>query len=250
MKSKERLTDILVSFDEGAMIYGYRTDGETITLLGKDGENLTPSYAAVGTGYERDSGKFKSTMRVTSDPLHITGNVSAWISRYDRIFAVDTNSIDLDGDHLSVTCCIRAEIELIENRWSARIDAIDALVAFQPKFKPELVGWLDVISRINIDPKLKIGLVVDSELGLIPEMNLRRVPIADGTYLPSNIELVYASSDQDRNLPFNALIAKCDADASLLLKLIAQDRCRLENLLRPSEGTHYASSYHWPPKRQ
>lgn len=248
MKTRERLTDIIMSFDEGAEIHGYRQNGETIEFYGKDGEPLTPSYAAIGAGYERDSGKFKSTTRVTVDPQNISASVPIWANRYDRVFAVDTNTINMDGNDLSVTCCIRADIEFVGNEWNARIEPIDALVFFKHWLKPELVGWIDVISRINTDSSLKIGLVVDSELGMIPEFNLRKVPIADEVFLPSNIELIYASSDTDKNVPFNFLIAQCDAHATLLIKRIMQDHSRLE-ALKPFEGKCYEASYYWATKR-
>jgi hypothetical protein len=248
MKSRERLTNVLLSFDEGAVIHGYRSNGETIEFFGKNGETLTPTYAAVGSGYERDSGKFKTTTRVDVNPLHISASVPVWVNRYDLIFAVDTNTFSLDGEELSVTCCVRADFEFDENTWSAKVDALDALIAFRPQQKPELIGWLDVISRINNEPSLKIGLVVDSELGNIHEYNLRKVPIVDGVYLPQNVELVYASAECDKNVPFNYLIWKCDADAALLIDKIKKDKSRLA-ALQPSDGKRYASSYYWVPKR-
>lgn len=248
MKSRERLTDIVMSFDEGAVIYGYRLNGEAIAFFGKDGEPLIPSYAAIGVGYERDSGKYKSTTRISADPQCISAKVPVWVHRYDRIFAVDTNTVRLDGEDISVTCCVRADIDFVENAWNARIEPIDALVVSKPQIKPELIGWIDVISRINTNLSLKIGLVVDSELGNIPEYNLRKIPIADGIFLPQNVELVYASSDHDKNVPFNFLIAKCDSDASLLINKIMQDRNRLA-ALTPSTGRYYEASYYWAPKR-
>jgi len=149
---------------------------------------------------------------------------------------------------LSVTCAVRADINFIENKWNANIELLDALVVSKPKFKPELIGWLDVISRINTDTSLKVGLVVDSELGMIPEYNFRRLPIADGIHLPLNIELIYASSDHDTNVPFNFLIAKCDSDATFLINEIKQDRSRLA-ALQVTDGLRFESSYYWPPKR-
>jgi hypothetical protein len=248
MKTKERLTDIVVSFDEGAVIYGYRSSGEAIEFFGKNGEPLTPSYAAIGSGYERASGKFKSTTRVDVDPSHISESVPAWVNRYDRIFAVDTNTTDLDGINISITCCVRAEIDFVASKWNARVELLDAFVVWNPTLKPELIGWLDVIDRLNTDLSLRIGLVVDSELGMIPQLNLRSAPIAQGVYLPANVELIYASADNDRNLPFNFLIAKCDSDATLLINKIKQDRSRLAGLWA-SDGKPYESSYYWPPKR-
>ena len=248
MKTNERLTDVLISFEDGAVIYGYRSNGTKIEFLGANGERLTPSYAAVGSGYERASGKFKSTTRVDVDPRQISGNVPAWVNRYDRIFAVDTNTIELDGINLCVTCCVLAEIAFDGPKWSGRIELLDAFVAWKPTLKPELIGWLDVIDRINTHPSVRIGLVVDSELAMIPQFNLRNAPIVEGIYLPPNVELVYASADQDKNLPFNYLIAKCDSDATFLINKIKQDRSRLAGL-RASNVKYYESSYYWPPKR-
>ena len=76
MKTEDRLTDVILSFDEGAEISGYRTVKNTVEFFGKDGERLTPSYAAVGSGYERASGKFKATTRVDADPSQISVSVS------------------------------------------------------------------------------------------------------------------------------------------------------------------------------
>lgn len=59
MKSDEPLTDIILAFDEGAEIHGYRATGNTIEFFGKNGETLTPSYTAIGSGYRRILGKYK-----------------------------------------------------------------------------------------------------------------------------------------------------------------------------------------------
>ena len=187
MKTKERLTDILFSFDERAEIHGYREVGGTIEFFGKNGEPLIPSYAAVGAGYEKNSGNYKSTTRVTVDPSNISANVQTWISQYDQIYAVDTNKIELDGRTICVTCCVSAEITFEENKWYAQIQLLDAFIFCNPKQKPELIGWIDVISRVNSDRSARLGIVVDSELDRIPSINLRREPITDGFPLADNI---------------------------------------------------------------
>ena len=248
MKSRERLAEVLMSFDEGAVIYGYRQSGDTIEFIGKDGQVLIPSYAAVGSGYQRESGKFKSTSQVAVDPRTLADNFPYWLERYDRIFAVDTNTVDLSGRILSVTCSVRAEIEFVDNVWNGKVELLDALVALGPKLKPEIGGWLDVIERINLDPALKVGLVVDSELGDIPRYNLRTTPLAPGIYLPENVELIYASSERDKTLPFNFLIAKCDADAKLLIGKILADQTRLQ-ALKSSDTSNFESHFYWAPKR-
>lgn len=248
MKKRERLTDIVFSFDERAEIHGYRVVGETIEFFGQNGELLTPAYAAIGSGYERDSGKFKSTVRVDVDPFNITASVPSWISQYDELYAVDTNTIELDGQTLCVTCCVVAEIKFDQNKWNGKIQLLDALVFCNPKLKPELVGWIDLIDRINRNGTARIGVVVDSELDRIPAINRRKRQIADGFLLPENVTLIYASSERDRNLPFNFMIAQCDSDATLLIDKIKGDRTRLKSLVT-SNAELYESSYYWRPKK-
>ena len=248
MKSRERMAELLLSFDEGAVIHGYRISGDTIELIGDHGQVLIPSYAAVGSGYHRDSGKFKSTAQVVTNPERMSGSVPNWLSRYDRLFAVDTNTIVVDGHDVCVTCCVRADFKLVDKTWHVKGEPIDALVMMKPRLKPELAGWLDVLRRINTDTALRVGLIVDSELGTIPEFNRRKIPIADNVFLPENVELIYASSDHDKDMPFNVLIAKCDKDASLLLEKLQSDRGRLA-ALQPSSGKLCELSYYWPPKR-
>lgn len=244
MKSNERLTDLILAFDEGAEIHGYRVTGDAIEFFGRNGETLTPSYSAIGSGYERDSGKYKSTARVAVDPQNISASIQSWVERYDQIYAVDTNTVELGGETICVTCCVRGEIEFVENKWNARITVIDALVFCNPIKKPELIGWVDVIQRINSDASIRIGLVVDSELDRIPHFNRRNVPILDGYHLPENIELIYASAERDKNIPFNFFIAKCEADATLLIRKIKNDKNRLA-ALTASNGDSYESSYYW-----
>ena len=247
-KSKERLTEILLSFDEGAEIHGYREVGGTIEFVGENGEPLTPSYAAIGSGYEKNSGSFKSTARVDIDPKSISANVPDWVGQFEKIYAVDTNTIELDGQKICVTCSVRAEIAFEGNRWNGQVYLLDALIFCNPKFKPELIGWMDVIGRLNSDGSSRVGIVVDSERDRIPSINLRREPIAEGFPLPGNITLIYASSERDKNLPFNFIIAKCDSDAKFLINKIKNDRTRLDHL-KASDAGLYESGYYWAPKR-
>jgi hypothetical protein len=246
-KSHERVTDFLLSFEHAVEIHGYRVSDNSIEFFGEDGHALIPSFAAVGSGYERASGKFKSTSRVVADPRNLQADIPNWVARYDSIFGVDTNTVELDDQVLSVTCIFRADIEFVGLVWNATISAINALVFVGPKFKPELIGWLHALSVINVDPLLKVCLVVDSELGALPEINLRTRPIESGIYLPNNVELVYASADHDKNVPFNLLISTCDSHSTKLIEKIRNDRARL-SALKASSDNQYVAGFEWPAK--
>lgn len=249
-KSKERLTNILMSFDEGAEIHGYRETRGTIEFFGKDGTALTPSYAAVGPGYERDSGKFKLTSQIRVDPTNITAGVNELMQQYDTVYAVDTNAVVIDEKRVCVSCAVKADIKFEANKWNVHIQLQDALVFCNPTMtiNPELIGWIDLITRVNADKSARLGVVVDSELSRLPAINLRKEQIIDGYTLPENITLIYASSERDTNSPFNFIINKCDFYATLLIEKMKKDSTRL-NKLAVSAGYLYEASFYWAPKR-
>ncbi len=248
MITKKRLTDLVFSFNEGTTIHGIRDVGNRIEFFGRNGESITPRYVAIGSGHERTSGKYKPTVRVPVDPLNISPNVSDWVNRYDHLYAVDTGKLELnDGRTVYLSCAVKAQITFKGKIWDSHIDRLDALVFTNPTTPPELVGWIDLIQRISGETTKKIGIVVDSEIDRLAAINVGEEPIVDGAPLARNIELIYASSDKDANVPFNFMIRFCDADTKLLKRRIKADLARL-NLLTPSSGRHCESSFYWRVK--
>jgi hypothetical protein len=248
MITGKRLTDLVFSFRERTTIHGIRDLGNRIEFFGPNGESITPSYVAIGTGHDRVSGKYKPTVRVPVDPLNISPNVPDWVNRYDHLYAVDTGKLELDdGRSVYMSCAVKAQIAFKGKGWDSQTDRLDALVFTNPTMRPELVGWIDLIQRINGESTKKIGIVVDSEIDRLAAINVGEEPIVDGFPLARNIELIYASSDKDANVPFNYMIRLCDADANLLKRRIKADPARL-NSLTQSNDRLYESSFYWRVK--
>lgn len=88
-------------------------------------------------------------------------------------------------------------------------------------------AWHVLILKIqesNPKPLGQIGIIVDSELGKIKNINFRRAPLIDDFYLPPNFELIFASDNSGKEEYFsNKLIAACEANSKRMLEEIERD---------------------------
>ncbi len=93
------------------------------------------------------------------------------------------------------------------------------------KDKEENIAWMTAIELIQKNPvvteNLKIGIIVDSDLGNIDRYNNRESPIYGNFYLPANMHLVYASTDGGKEYAANRLISLADKESSKLLTVLA-----------------------------
>ncbi|MCI5210835.1 MAG: hypothetical protein D3910_19070, partial [Candidatus Electrothrix sp. ATG2] len=84
---------------------------------------------------------------------------------------------------------------------------------FDYKGKPERFAWREFIKLIekgsDYEGSNTFGVIVDSELGDIPSINSRSIPLYEDYLLPKNMDLIYASSDKTGTVQ-NYMIKKCD----------------------------------------
>ena len=90
----------------------------------------------------------------------------------------------------------------------------------------------------------EIGIVVDSDLGNIPDYNTGKKPIIDTFYLPDKITLLYASSDAGKEYLPNKLIAVCDKEANTLIRHIQTNPENTSHLVKVS-GEPYTHFRFW-----
>ena len=76
-----------------------------------------------------------------------------------------------------------------------------------------------------------LAIIVDSDLGNIPDYNARKKPIIGSFYVPDKMTLVYASSDTGKEYLANRLIAVCDTEANKLIQHIQRSPDDKSNLL-------------------
>lgn len=146
------------------------------------------------------------------------------ILNYDWLIAIDTNTIIIKNTKVHVGIVAEITDMTLENgKFIHPKIRYETHFAFQGEFdKPELINWKNTIKYIvgseSYNSSLKIGLIVDSELGSIQDFNQRKRTIIDDFFLPNNFHLLYASADTKNDSVLNQAIAFCDKSATQFLE--------------------------------
>ena len=172
------------------------------------------------------SGPGNST-RVTIDPDH-------FFMQYDQLFFVDTNTMDdaRTGEKTSIVSMMVAfrDPEFNEEPDRNRIlyyhcsltEIRNTLVS------PEKIGWKLAIDAIQCSKyaalNTQIALVVDAHLGEHKALMRREIPLFGDEYLPTNIDLIYASADTGAESALNYLMKRCDAAAKYVMKHVLEEQ--------------------------
>lgn len=214
-----------------------------IFLLNND-EMLMHERAHVATSYLRVKGP-KVLNRVELQNDRLTTNPNSSLLKFDRLFAVDTNTKTVGSERVSVAAILLARLEQKSPLCFLHFSIINCLEFRNVSENPEKIAWKKTIQLIMANPSFNLditfGLIVDSDLGNIDAYNSRTLPIVGSFYLPSNFQLLYASSDAGREYAANRLISECDREAALLLKAIISELPNKTSLVQVSGEpyTHY-----------
>ncbi|WP_066629742.1 hypothetical protein [Brevundimonas vesicularis] len=187
------------------------------------GQEMTNVYSE--RSYER--AKAPKVLSRMPQPPHAAmfEDSDALATHFDRVFAVDTNTKDIDGRRMSVVgvATLKREVvlgpEKVESGW--RFDAPFAIEYGDLVAKPEPFGWMGALEILKqrgfYAAGQRIGLIVDSELGQLKDFNARTVPVDSGEFLPQGVTLIYASSDAGKESVLNSALSIADAAASQIL---------------------------------
>jgi hypothetical protein len=222
-KNKTRFPVISPHFVENVEIARLDLQGDILSFHSSKGECVIPTHVSVGDAYIRESGKLKVINQVQTSGARIDLNPNVAIGLFDWLFAIDTNTRECDGSVVSISCSVLADVSLASptsrrgrmcQDWAAKVVPQPAFVFRNPQINSELIGWRELINRIQKSSAVasgsKVGIVVDSELGKIPSLNRRESPVLGDHHLPDGFELLYASSDVGAEFPHNKLLRICD----------------------------------------
>lgn len=182
-----------------------------LELRDKNGKLVSPTKLNSKLFYERESNP--KVLSYSDGAIKPYENASNVLKNYEYLCAIDTNTRKINGRTLSVSiiCIGRWYDEGEYTKFS--FDPHLYMDIFDDKHKPELFAWCEFIKLIvkgeNNDGDGTFGVIVDSELGDIPNMNNRSIPIYEEYYLPEKFSLVYASADKSDTVQ-NKIIKKCD----------------------------------------
>lgn len=212
------------------------TDGHV--SISKEGKPHPFDFAGshLDVYYDRPSKK-KVVLKLPITTKDFALSPSAFLNYYDVLFAVDTNSRDFDGAVHSISAMCRLEIHSVTrelsgltSKFTCNLNMFGALIyAKNIRERIENWCWVKAIEAIqSLYPKfnssLRVGLVVDSDLGKIEAYNQRTEPIHGNFYLPNNFWLIYASADASSNHLFHRMIRLCDREATLQLEAFTKTK--------------------------
>lgn len=244
-KKKPRYQAITMDMGEKVAVNGYRMGPNGQVELLVDGKPITPISAHCSTFFKREK-KEKVLSRVPVNPTEMIINPIPALMDFDLITAIDTNSIEHNGNKISVACAAICKLSQTDDGVTAQFAPVEAYEFWNSEGNPETLAWAIHIDQIirseGYHDRLKVGIVTDSELGNHDSFNARRTPIRDDFLLPENYTLMYGSADRGNELP-NILIKSCDKWATKIIqKIKAEDELPK---LHEGSGTPYTHSRHW-----
>jgi hypothetical protein len=210
------------------------------------------SDSHVTSQYERAK-KPKILSKVSTGNRVAKVSINKAITDYDQLLAIDTNTKEVAGHALSVTAVVIAKLRALEKGRFVCQYEIPAFIAFTSQLgPPERLGWVFALKELlrsnRISQNSSIGMIVDSDLGLLPEFNSRKMPLIGNEYLLGCVELLYGSADTGSSeLIPNRLIKEADKVSSRILKEYADgervlDLRIIHGNLRLTYETHWLNT--------
>jgi hypothetical protein len=153
----------------------------TLTFFDENGQRVSPANVEVDSTYPRKKGP-KTLARVVSNPDKIVLDQNRALSRYDYLFAIDTNTKVVNSVKTSMTvACLIQDVRIENPRWHANLVEQNAIEFQEISEAAEKVGWCEFLAVIKkYELQGSIGLIVDGHLGELPALNARKQPIYRG----------------------------------------------------------------------
>jgi len=231
-KSRNKFTTM--DMGKPAIVNGIKMFSDGTFKLLNNGLPLTPENAYHEINYNKGKGS-KILNKIPLNPNQLLNDPNLALKNFDLIFAIDTNTKLVNGEIISISCIVLCKLTQSKNNATiAEYAPIHFLEFKNIKQNAENIAWMKSIQLITTNPfynpKLKIGFVIDSDLGNLPAYNKRTAPIYADFYLPQNIELIYASADVGKEFIVNKLISLCDKEAKKLLEDRSLNKISNKNL--------------------
>jgi hypothetical protein len=229
IQKKERQQYVYLGFKEKPHML---TAFPRFTQMAESGEDILtsefikmaqPDHVFTKIEYPKDKGGSKATCVV---PGRAIINVNRYLAKnFDLTFAIDTNTKQIENDHISIAVVLEAKaVGGLQNE-IAELETNISCFGFKncPIDQSEKYSWIILIRDILSGLKykgLQIALITDHDKDNHSNYNSRRLPIVGDYLLPGNVTLMYASSDSGKDNIMNELMRECEKQSrDLLLSL-------------------------------
>lgn len=222
----------------------WNEQNKNFEILDSHGKISKTHLVSIGEGYARHG---KGSKIVRQLITQLGGTVNPYLTEiyFDRYLGIDTSYKVSGGNFICATACLYIDQSLDHKRGLTKGDSISVLdiprLCFlcRPGTNPERYGWMRVIDSLvrwkEFNPKFTYGIVVDSELAILPQINIRELPVFEKFFLPENISLLYASADVGRESFYNKLIKATDQVAAVSLATALRLYPNHENIIFEAE---------------
>jgi hypothetical protein len=239
----EKSRETSLSLDFGRPVRVERIELDRVTgdvQFWGDGRVLNPVSASLETTYGRAKGP-KVLNRTFLPPGRLSLVPPRTLWRFDRLYAIDTNTRRRDDGTISVSAVYCGSVAPISTDFSAGVAELVACFEFRNAVrKPERIAWRTLIERVrgarDFSLLWRIGLIVDSELDALSDFNNRSRPIIDDFRLPGGFEFVYASGEVSSDGYTNRMLAMADKAAASMLDSFVRRDCPDDGLLPARAG--------------
>lgn len=222
MNKKPRGKSISFTTKEKISRVGFGPSG--ISLYLPSGELFVPDNTTASVTYNGENRK----KVISSAPNSFTTDMVEYLLPFNVVFAIDTNTDIIGVENISVASIYCATV----NKTSEDIAEVLYRKSHNFIFKncqreiAEKFSWYLLVNETILHPQYDkdhcIALISDHDFGNHARFNKQDIPIYKDFYLPTNLNLIYATSDKNENL-LNKLINECDKDANRIMLEIKQN---------------------------
>ncbi len=179
---------------------------------------VTPALVRLDNYYERRDGGEKTINRFVYRNAPAYWNADTCLDRFDLVVGIDTNTKERgDGMWASATATARYE-PAGETAPGVRTFSLTPLLGIftrERAEKPEMTAWSEIVQRllpaVQDGTLRRVGLVVDSELDALEEINCGQRELAGLGRLPPQFEFIFATASAGTDeFAVNRAIRLCD----------------------------------------
>jgi hypothetical protein len=236
---RQRTESVVFDFGKPVALSEVHASSDGSIQLFSNGERVRPEAAWIQTEYARPK-RPKVMNRIPIPVQELNSNAMYQLHRCMTLIAIDTNTKTIGGDSVSVSSAVWAIVE--PN--SVQFGSMGAVELRNARGNPERVAWRLMV-QVGAGYQLPVGIIVDSELGLLEAINRGEEPVEGAVFLPNGWHLIYASADTGREMVPNLLLRQCDRHSAEILKTIAKDPSSTAGL-NASTDASFTHSRRWP----
>ena len=226
-KPRERI----VMLESPEPLRGFRYDKDKMEFMGLtlDGRLIKLDITFTQTHYTGQSGKEKVINRVHDKVIPNEADLMRYLSSFDLIIAVDTNTKVIGGEAVSVSGFVHCIVQNTPDPDKYQVNfPLQGVILFRncPKeLSAEKFGWLTVMRKAiyeSLNKEQSLALVTDHDLNALISYNSKQIPIFRDFYLPNNFIFMYGRGDGPSQNLLNYVVKLCDKKATDILKEIEE----------------------------